>query len=55
VHGRGLGNLPGQWNQRWEEVIRANPQATPSEIFNHAEGLLKQYGLEHLPYVPYKK
>jgi RHS repeat-associated protein len=55
VHGNGLGNLPGQWNEKWAEFIRANPNATPSEIFNHAEGLLKQYGLEHLPYIPYRK
>ena len=53
VHGRGLGNLPGKWNQQWSNFIKANPNATPSQIFHHAEGLLKRYGLEHLPYVPY--
>lgn len=55
VHGSGLGNLPGQWNQKWSEFIKTNPNASPSEIFNQAEGMLKQYGLEHLPYVPYRK
>jgi RHS repeat-associated protein len=55
VHGSGLGNLPGNWNQQWNEFIKTNPNASPSEIFNQAERMLKQYGLEHLPYVPYKK
>jgi hypothetical protein len=55
VHGRGLGNLPGQWNRKWSDFIRTNPNASPSEIFNQAEDMLKQYGLEYLPYVPYKK
>jgi hypothetical protein len=53
VHGKGLGNLPGHWNKLWSDFIKANPIATPSEIFHHAEGLLKKFGLEHLPYVPY--
>ncbi|MEM7487379.1 MAG: DUF2380 domain-containing protein [Bacteroidota bacterium] len=53
VHGRGLGNLPGRWNQHWADFIKANPNASPSQIFHHAEGLLRRYGLEHLPYVPY--
>lgn len=55
VHGRGLGNLPGRWNQKWADFIRTNPNVSPSEIFNQAEGMRKLYGLEHLPYVPYKK
>jgi RHS repeat-associated protein len=54
VHGKGLGNLPGRWNQQWADFIKLNPNASPSEIFHHAEGLLKRYGLEHLKYVPYK-
>lgn len=55
VHGKGLGaQLPGEWNKQWIDFIKANPNASPSEIFHHAEGLLKRYGLEHLQYVPYK-
>jgi hypothetical protein len=54
VHGNGLGNMPGKWNTKWAEYIKANPSATPSEIFYQAETMLKEYGLEHLPYVPYK-
>lgn len=55
VHGKGLGaQLPGDWNKQWSYFIKTNPNASPSEIFHHAEGLLKRYGLEHLPYVPYK-
>lgn len=54
VHGKGLGNLPGRWNQRWIDFIKSNPNASPSEIFYHGESLLREYGLEYLPYVKYK-
>ncbi len=53
VHGRGLGKMPGRWNQHWAKFIKNNPNATPSEIFHYAEGLMQRYGLEHLRYVPY--
>ena len=54
VHGKGLGNLPDKWNDRWADYIRKNPYANPSEIFYFAESLLKEYGLEHLRYLRYK-
>ncbi len=54
VHGKGLGLLPGKWNDEWAKFINDNPNADPSQIFNHAENLLRKYGLEHLPYVPYR-
>ncbi len=55
VHGKGLGTqLPGNWNKQWADFIKANPNASPSEIFHYAEGLLKRYGLGHLQYIPYK-
>ncbi|UGU18131.1 DUF2380 domain-containing protein [Sinomicrobium kalidii] len=53
VHGRGFGKLPGRWNKEWKEFIKTNPNATPSEIFHKAEGMLKDFGLEHLPYIKY--
>ena len=50
VHGKGIPSdkLPGKWNDEWEGFIFQNTNASPSEIFNFAEGLLKRYGLEHL-------
>ncbi len=54
IHGKGIGYMNGQWNQRWSAFIGANPSASPSEIFNFAEGLLEEYGLNHLNYTPYK-
>jgi len=55
VHGKGMGaGLPGGWNKQWTDFIKANPNASPSQIFHHEEGLLQRYGLDHLPYVPYK-
>ncbi|WP_439648971.1 hypothetical protein [Desertivirga xinjiangensis] len=46
--------MPGKWNKMWEKFIRANPNAISSELFHQAEGMLRTFGLEHLPYVPYK-
>lgn len=38
------------FTQLQSELAKRGP-----EIFHHAEGLLKRYGLDHLPYMPYKK
>ena len=55
VHGKGLGaELPGRGNKHWADFIKAYPNASPSEIFHYAVGLLKRYGLANLPYVPYR-
>lgn len=48
IHGIGI------WNTKWSDFIKTNPNATPSDIFHFAEGLLKQYGLESLKYIPYR-
>jgi hypothetical protein len=51
-----LKSLHGQakWNDQWSNYIKANPNATPSQIFYQAESMLKRYGLEHSRYVPYR-
>jgi len=54
VHGKGLGNLPGDWNPRWDAFIRKNPYAEPGEIMKHAEDLLSEFGLGHARYVRYR-
>jgi RHS repeat-associated protein len=55
IHGRGGGpQNPGKWNSQWTNFIKNNPNATPSQIFHFAEGLLKRNNLDHLKYVPYK-
>ncbi|MFV8344044.1 DUF2380 domain-containing protein [Flavobacterium sp. XS2P39] len=42
----------GKWNEQWSNFIKANPNATPSQIFYQAESMLKRYGLEHSRYLP---
>ncbi|MCC9019745.1 DUF6443 domain-containing protein [Flavobacterium lipolyticum] len=44
----------GKWNQQWADFIKANPSASPSQIFYQAESMLAKHGLEHSRYVPYK-
>jgi len=51
VHGRGLGNLPGRWNQRWEEFLAKDRSIT--EIYQFAGRLMDEFGLSGLPIVPY--
>jgi hypothetical protein len=60
IHGRGgfvgPGNvmLPGRWNALWRTFIQQNPNATAEEVYKHAGELMDQFGLNHLPIVPYK-
>ncbi len=53
VHGKGLRNMPGRWNQQWQQFMKNNPNANPSQIFKQAEDMLHRFGLEHLRYGPY--
>jgi hypothetical protein len=53
VHGRGLGNMPGGWNSRWAEFIEKNPNPTLKEVYQFGGKLLDEYGLSHIPIVPY--
>ena len=60
VHGKGgfvgpgNANLPGRWNQRWDQWIRNNPNASAKEIFQFGGSLMDEFGLNKLPIVPYK-
>jgi hypothetical protein len=54
IHGRGNdGQFPGQWNQRWQEFIDNNPEATAKDIYNFAGSLLDEFNLGHLPIHPH--
>jgi hypothetical protein len=53
VHGRGLASMPGGWNARWAGFIEANPSATATQIYQFAGRLMDEFGLNHLPIVPY--
>jgi hypothetical protein len=53
VHGKGLGEMPGGWNQRWSEFIANNPNATAAEIFRQAGKMMDDYDLSDEPIHPY--
>lgn len=55
IHGRGLGNMPGRWNQRWAEFIKNNPSASPKDVYQFAGKLLDEFGLGHIPIHPWGK
>jgi hypothetical protein len=41
------------WNDIWKEFKNINPKATPKQIKAQMRAMLKEYGLEGLPIVPY--
>jgi hypothetical protein len=38
----GMHTGPDNWNAQWRRFFYANPNATPDEIFEHANSMLKQ-------------
>ncbi len=60
THGKGgfvgPGNvqLPGKWNQRWNDFIKNNPNATAKETYQYGGKLMDEFGFNNLPIGPYK-
>ncbi len=54
IHGKGMGSMPGDWNGRWQQFFKANPDAKPNQIFDFMHLMIKDYGLQGLPIVPYR-
>jgi hypothetical protein len=55
VHGNGLGNMPGKWNQQWGNWIEANPNATAANIYQQLGTMMDRYGLSGIPIHSYGK
>jgi RHS repeat-associated protein len=53
IHGNGLGDLPGGWNDMWGKFIENNPNATQSDVFNFGRAMMDRYDLQG-PIVPYR-
>jgi RHS repeat-associated protein len=49
VHGRGIMDLPGKWNNRWTDFFKKNPKATAKQIFQFAGRLMDEFNLSDLP------
>jgi len=45
VHGSGIGNMPGRWNQQWAQWIEANPNATTRDIYQQLGRMMDDFGL----------
>ncbi|MBN1238865.1 MAG: DUF2380 domain-containing protein [Gammaproteobacteria bacterium] len=45
VHGSGIGNMPGRWNQQWAQWIEANPNATAKDIYQQLGRMMDDFGL----------
>ena len=55
VHGSGLGNMPGRWNQQWGDWISKNPNATAKDVYQQLGSMMDRYHLNDLPIHPYRK
>ena len=55
VHGRGLGNMPGRWNQTWRDWINANPNANDADIYRQLGRMMDDYNLQGIPIHSYRK
>jgi hypothetical protein len=54
IHGCGnMGQFPERWNQRWQEFIDNNPNATAKDIYDFGGRLMDEFGLGHLPIHPF--
>jgi RHS repeat-associated protein len=42
------------WTSRWKAWIDANPNATTKEVYQFAGKLMDEYGINHVPIVPYR-
>jgi hypothetical protein len=55
LHGGGLGNMPGRWNQQWADWINNNPNATAADIYQQLGLMMSRYNINGLPIHPYLK
>lgn len=43
------------WTKKWKNWIDINPSASTKEVCQFAGQLMDEYGVSHLPLIPYKK
>lgn len=55
IHGRGIGSMPGRWNDRWRNFIENNPNASQREIYQFGGRLMDEYGLTNYRIHPYRE
>ena len=55
VHGKGLGNMPGGWNQEWAGWISKNPNATAKDVYQQLGTMMDRYKINDLPIHPFGK
>lgn len=53
THAR-LHQAGNNWTTRWKSWIDANPNASTKEVYQFAGRLMDEYGINHVPIVPYR-
>jgi RHS repeat-associated protein len=54
-HIKDIHTLNKNWTTKWKRWIDLNPNATTKEVFQFAGTLMDEYGLSHLPLIPYNR
>ncbi len=52
-HKRWIHSEGRNWTTRWKQWIDANPHATTKDVFQQAGRMMDEYGISHLPIIPY--
>ncbi len=55
LHGKGLGDLPGGWNQRWADFIKNNPNATAKDVYQQVGRMMDEFHLSDMAIHPYRQ
>lgn len=43
------------WTMKWKQWIDKNPDAKTTEVYQFAGKLMYEYGVNHVPLIPYRK
>ena len=54
VHGKGICELTGKWNDIWKSFFRQYPNATAKQIYQQAGNMMDDFGLSDLEITKYK-
>lgn len=53
-HKQWIHRAGNNWTTKWKRWIDANPNATTTEVYQQAGKMMDEYGINHLPLVPYR-
>jgi hypothetical protein len=55
MHRSKIHTADNNWTGKWKSWIDSNPNASTKEVYQFGGRLMDEYGVNHIPLVPYKK